>query len=202
MTRSLRIWASRKIRYAEATWKAHGLRGWLSAAGYWLFYRDTYVRLGVDLETWSARAPAAPTVDITRGEGEEPPMRAQGRRCYLVRCGADVAHVSWVILPGDRSRFLALGRGDVEITDSHTTPPYRNRGMYTQVLVRILTEMKTEGFRTAYAHVVLGNEGSFRAMRAAGFRPRAVVRARRLLGVYWTNRARRRGPRRPWAARR
>jgi hypothetical protein len=69
-TRSPRIWASRKIRYAGATWKTHGLRGWISAVRYWLFYRDTYVRLGLDLDTWSARAPAGPTIDITRGDGE------------------------------------------------------------------------------------------------------------------------------------
>ena len=181
--RSLRIWASRKIRYAGATWKTHGLRGWISAVRYWLLYRDTYVRLGLDLDTWSARAPVGPAIDITRGDGEEPPIRDPGRRCYLVHCGGDVAHISWVIFPGDRSRFLALGRGDVEITDSHTTRPYRNRGIYKQVLARILAEMKSEGFRTAYAHVVLRNESSLRAMRAAGFRDRAVVTTRRLLGV-------------------
>jgi RimJ/RimL family protein N-acetyltransferase len=138
-------------------------------------------------------------------------MRDPSRRCYLVRCGGDVAHISWVIFPGDRSRFLALGRGDVEITDSHTTRPYRNRGIYKQVLARILADMKSEGFRTAYAHVVLGNESSLRAMRAAGFRDRAVVTTRRLLGVYWTRStgiARRtvplpRGLRgQPWAVRR
>ena len=40
-TRSLRIWASRKVRHAGATWKTHGLPGWISAVGYWLLYRDT-----------------------------------------------------------------------------------------------------------------------------------------------------------------
>ena len=194
------VWATRKLRAADAVWRAHGLRGMRSAARHWLFSRGTYVRLGLDLETRPAATMARGGIEISRGDGEALPvagrgwhrlpvefqLRVPGRRFYLVRCDGEVAHVSWVLFPGDRSRFLALGRGDVEITDSHTVTAFRSRGIYTLVLSRILEDMKREGFRTAYAHVLLGNESSRRAMRAAGFRPLAAVSVTRLAGIYRT----------------
>lgn len=200
MVRALPVWAIRKLRGADAVWRRHGLRGLLSAARHWLVYRGTYVRLGLDLDTWPAGTMARERIDISRGDGDALPvgsdawrrlpiefqLRVPGRRYYLVRCDGEVAHISWVLFPGDRSRFLALGGGDVEITDSHTATPFRSRGVYKRVLSRILEDMKREGFRTAYAHVLLDNESSRRAMRAVGFRPLAVVSARRLAGVYWT----------------
>lgn len=191
---------SRKLGTAAVVWNARGLRGLLAAARCWLRFRETYVRLAVDLETWSAPAPAGPAIDVTRGDGAALPatsdtrdplpvefhVRVRGRRHYLGRVDGHVAHITWVFFPGDPSRFLALGRGQVEITDSHTTRAYRNRGIYQGVLHRILGDMRAEGFRTAYTHVAVGNASSLRAMHATGFQPVAVVTARRLLGVYWT----------------
>lgn len=199
--RSLKAWAVRKIRTAAATGRIHGVRGLLSAAAHCLYYRDRYVRLGLDLATWSATPAAGQPIQIIRGDGAELPVgsdgwppgamefqvRYPGRRFYLVRCGGDVTHISWVVFPGDRTRFLALAPGEIEITDSHTVAPYRGRGLYQRVLATILVDMKHEGFRTAYAHVRFGNESSLRAMRAMRFRWCDVVRARRLFGVYWTS---------------
>ena len=105
-------------------------------------------------------------------------------RSYTVWTGDELAHVSWVAGPGEKSSLPGwpVPPKSCEIRASYTFPAYRGRGICVAVLREIVHDLAREGLTLAFAHVRPDNEPSLRAFAKVGFRVTGAWRVRCRLG--------------------
>lgn len=175
-----------------------GLPGVMGAASAWMRHSEEYLRVRVDLAHHPAAAAATSSFAITSGWGTElgallagsGPLplefcgRAPHRRFFLAVAGGVPAHITWALLPGDKSHFMSLTTGQAEITDSHTLSPFRGRGIYGAVLPVFLAELTARGITSVFGHVLPQNHPSRDALHRAGFRTMSRVTLHRRFGRY------------------
>ena len=173
-----------------------GVPGAMGAARAWMRHSEEYLRVRVDLAHYVPAAAAATSFAITSGWGTElgaalvgaGPLplefcgRAPHRRFFLVMEGGVPAHITWALLPGDKSHFMSLTTGQAEITDSHTLSPFRGRGIFGAVLRVFLTELTARGMTSCFGHVLPQNHPSRDALHRAGFRVMTRVTLHRRFG--------------------
>jgi hypothetical protein len=174
-----------------------GLPGVLDAAGAWMRHSEDYLRVRVDLTHYApAAAAATSSFAITSGWGTELGARLAGtgplplefcgraphRRFFLVMEGGVPAHITWALLPGDKSHFMSLTTGQAEITDCHTLAPFRGRGIFGAVLRVFLTDLTARGITSVFGHVLPQNHPSRDALHRAGFRLMSRVTLQRRFG--------------------
>lgn len=92
---------------------------------------------------------------------------------YVVRLGAAIAHVSW-LLPSsavvrDPPVLLELREDEAEITGCETIPAFRGRGLYPYAIRRIVEVARSRGVRHVYMKTRDTNESSQRGILKAGF---------------------------------
>ena len=174
-----------------------GAPGVMGAASAWVRHSDEYLRVRRDLAHYAPTAAAAgASFAIKTGWGSELgtvlaggnslPLefcgRAPHRRFFLVMEGGVPAHITWALLPGDKSHFMSLTTGQAEITDSHTLSPFRGRGIFGAVLRVFLTELTARGMTSCFGHVLPQNHPSRDALHRAGFRVMTRVTLHRRFG--------------------
>lgn len=114
------------------------------------------------------------------------------RECYAAFVDGHLAHQSWlrrdVLLP---CRF-GFSRSTPVIGDSRTEEAYRGRGIYPQVLARILADRRlsgtTEAMPATFILVAPDNDASVRGIERAGFRRTARLQGWRIGGLIWCKR--------------
>jgi hypothetical protein len=176
-----------------------GLPGVLGAAKNWVGQSDEYLRVRVDLTHRVGAATAATSsFAITSGWGSElGPLltgtnslplefcgRAPHRRFFLAVADGVPAHITWALLPGDKSHFMSLGAGQAEITDSHTLSAFRGRRIFGAVLRVFLTELGALGITSVFGHVIPQNHPSLANLQRAGFGVVGRVALHRRFGRY------------------
>ncbi len=179
-----------------------GLPGVAGAARNWVHQTDEYLRVRMDLgqQSLDASTPGS-SLGIATGWGSELPALLAGvpslplefcgrtphRRFVLVMADGMPAHITWAFLPGDKSHFMALTAGQAEITDSHTLPRFRGRGIYGAVLRVTLAELASLGITTAFAHIRPHNRPSLATFDRAGFSVVSHLAVHRRFGRYTVN---------------
>jgi len=115
-----------------------------------------------------------------------------GRRCYAAWVEGQLAAYGWVSFDeefiGELSLRLRLLPGEAYIWDCATLPAFRQRRLYSALLVYILGALRAEPLCRVWIGADLDNEASQRGIARAGFRPvadlvMARVSARRLVWV-------------------
>jgi hypothetical protein len=135
----------------------------------------TFRRSGQESIEPLAQAVAAETtsaiLSIVRTELDQ--RLATGRRCYTAWVGNQPAAYGWVSLVdeevGELGLHLVLQPGEIYIWDCYTFPAYRQKRLYSALLVFILQKLKTEGFHRAWIGADLANTPSQRGIDRAGF---------------------------------
>ena len=96
-----------------------------------------------------------------------------GRRCYAGWVENKIVTYGWVSLDeefvGELNLRLRLLEGEAYIWDCATLPAYRQRHLYSALLVHILSELKAERLRRAWIGADLDNIASQRGIARAGF---------------------------------
>ena len=96
-----------------------------------------------------------------------------GSRCTGLFLNGDFVNLAWItsgyleLIPGER----VYEDGCKAIFDCYTLPEFRSRGIYTDSLVRLLVQMRSEGAKSCLIAVEEGNLASIKAIERAGFVP-------------------------------
>lgn len=93
----------------------------------------------------------------------------------------EIIHSSSVM--GRSLKFPFMGDGDIHIGPCITSPDYRGRGIYKQVL-RFINGEKQESCQRAYMLVSEGNLPSIKGIEASGFRQIGTVEKSKILKIY------------------
>ena len=110
-----------------------------------------------------------------------------GRRCYAAWVEGKLAAYGWVSpdeeLIGELSLRIKLVPGEAYIWDCATLPEFRNRRLYSALLVHIIGELWSDGLCRAWIGTDLDNEASQRGISNAGFHHVADLVVSRVLAM-------------------
>ncbi len=110
-----------------------------------------------------------------------------GKRCYAAWAGDRIAAYGWVSYReeyvGEFNVRVRLLPGEAYIWDCLTAPEYRQKGLYSALLVFILQELQSEGLCRAWIGADLDNVPSQRGIERAGFRRVADMVLERVLAL-------------------
>ena len=97
-----------------------------------------------------------------------------GRRCYTAWVDGQLAAYGWVSLDeeliGELSLRIKLVPGEAYIWDCATLPAYRQKRLYSALLVYIVEELRLEGLCRVWIGADQDNDPSQRGIANAGFR--------------------------------
>jgi ribosomal protein S18 acetylase RimI-like enzyme len=110
-----------------------------------------------------------------------------GRRCYGAWVEGRLAAYGWVSFNqewvGELRLELQLQPGEAYIWDCATLPEFRQRGLYSALLVYIVGELREENISRFWIGADLENLPSQKGIARAGFRPVAHLVIERQLGM-------------------
>jgi ribosomal protein S18 acetylase RimI-like enzyme len=110
-----------------------------------------------------------------------------GRRCYAAWVEDEIAAYGWVSLDeefiGELKLRLKLLEGEAYIWDCATLPEFRQRHLYSALLVHILRELQAEGLCRVWIGADLENIASQRGIARAGFHHIADLVVDRVLAL-------------------
>jgi hypothetical protein len=108
-----------------------------------------------------------------------------GRRCYAAWLGDQLAAYGWVSFNeehiGELNLRLTLLPGEAYIWDCVTLPAFRQKYLYSALLVYILGELRSESLCLVWIGADLDNVASQRGIAHAGFRQVADLLIARVL---------------------
>ena len=139
-------------------------------------------------ELASALASAAPSLPLT----EITKRLESGRQCYAAWVEGQVAAYGWVSFEhediGELNLRIELLKGEAYIWDCATLPAFREKLLYSMLLIYILGELRAQNLCRAWIGADLDNLASQKGMARAGFQHVADlvierVRARRQVWV-------------------
>jgi RimJ/RimL family protein N-acetyltransferase len=117
------------------------------------------------------------------------------RLAYVVFCGSEIVHESWVHLNALMPSQYGFDSGLPVIGQCFTKRPYRGNGIYPYALTYILKDLKNRHITDrAYTLVSRTNNASIRGIEKAGFQRLAHLKGTRLLGLYIANKSVERWP--------
>ena len=198
--RTLGVRTSRAIATAIATLRHRGWQDFGRLAIFYLRSEHRFVRYRLDLARWQRRSQLPSEFTVRRGSITEledfrralsPGSggfdfyvdRTEGARWfYLGRWQGEIAHVAWIFTDRERTPYMRLPPGAVEIRRVYTPDAFRGKRLFTFALDEVLDDLRREGVRTAYAHVLPANRASSRAFLAVGFLPIGTVSVRKTVG--------------------
>ncbi len=124
------------------------------------------------------------------GPGAEVEIRRRierGRRCYAAWVGGRLAAYGWVSFDeefiGELRLELELRPGEAYIWDCVTLPEFRQKHLYSALLVYIVGELRREPFCRIWIGANLDNLASQKGISRAGFRPVAHLVISRVLAM-------------------
>lgn len=98
-----------------------------------------------------------------------------GRRCYAAWVEGDLAAYGWVSFDeefiGELRLHLRLVPGEAYVWDCATLPAFRQRRLYSALLVYIVEALRAEPLCRVWIGADLDNVASQRGIARAGFRP-------------------------------
>lgn len=148
-------------------------------------------KLAASVTCEEARPEAAATLAQAMGLAESGEIRrrfAAGSRCFVARdVGGAIASYGWVSRGeeriGELERSFRLPPDEAYIWDCATLPPFRQRGVYTALLVAMVSALWGEDVRRIWIGASRDNRPSLRGFARAGFQPVASVTFVRALGL-------------------
>lgn len=192
----------RAIERVREQWRSAGVRGLARMARENVYWRASFVRFYLSLPDWIPPMVAPPELEIHQGTlGELEAIRRREAshsglplefradlihgfdRFYLGSWNGDLAHIAWVLMAPKRSAFMSFGPGQAEITFSYTLGQHRGRQIYTHCTSAILSDLKRQGVREVFGHVLVGNDPSQRGMLRVGYTTIGMVTWWRFLGA-------------------
>ncbi len=94
---------------------------------------------------------------------------------FLALCDGQVAAIHWLVFPGQRSRFLDMRPGDVELNYNTVLPEFRGRRLAQYLMAYLVDWARDAGHTRMFGVVHAANIAQFKPMLDLGFRPVEVV---------------------------
>jgi GNAT superfamily N-acetyltransferase len=118
-----------------------------------------------------------------------------GRRCFILKVGAQVASYGWVTCGvecvGELERYFYLYNDEAYIWDCGTAPAWRGQRLFSALLSQIVYQLHAREVKRFWIGASQQNEPSVRAFANAGFRRVIDVTYRRFfrLTLLWLYRS-------------
>jgi GNAT superfamily N-acetyltransferase len=149
---------------------------------------------GLEIAVWDS--PEAPAWAGSWWRREAAERLREGQACAVARHGGHVVAYCWLAVTpvpvAEIDRVVVPGAEEVYLYDAFTIPEWRGRGLFTTLLLELLTYMRRRGRKRALIFVLARNEASRRAIERGGFRLFQTVSRVELLGLRFV------WPRGPW----
>jgi GNAT superfamily N-acetyltransferase len=94
---------------------------------------------------------------------------------FLAFSGGEMAAIHWLVMPGQRSRFLDMKPGDVELNYNTVLPPFRGKRIAQILMSYLVSWSASQGHQHMFGVVHAANIPQFKQMLDMGFRPVEVV---------------------------
>ncbi len=149
---------------------------------------------GLQFAVWDS--PTAPAWAGAWWHQEAGDRLREGQACAVARHEAEVVAYCWLAVTpvpvAEIDRVVVPGPEEVYLYDAFTVPEWRGRGLFTTLLLDLLTYTRAQGRKRALIFVLARNEASRRAIERGGFRLFQTVSRVELFGLpfLW--------PRGPW----
>jgi ribosomal protein S18 acetylase RimI-like enzyme len=171
--------------------KSRGVLGtarWVAAG----FLRvNHFLVFHIDLRRPFTPAPVDPRLELRAGTLDELVRLRTGREGLPVEFYCDQTHgftapffafwegeiaaIHWLVFPGQRSRFLAMQPGDIELNFIVVLPEFRGHRIAQALMSYMVRWAQDAGFQRIFCVVHGTNIGQFKPMLDMGFRPVEVV---------------------------
>lgn len=103
------------------------------------------------------------------------PAKLEGKdRCFIARVGGDLVHYNWVVTNSVDMDIGATYRLGLSSDEAYTGPAYtgerwRGRGIHVAVLNQMMQSLQRDGYRAAYAHVLVENKSAWKGNLRLGW---------------------------------
>lgn len=94
---------------------------------------------------------------------------------FVAFVDGEIAAIHWLVLPGEHSRFLTLGSGDVELNYNTVLPKFRGRRLAQVLMAEVMQWAQAKGYSRMFGVVHVVNVQQFKPMIDLGFRPVELV---------------------------
>lgn len=120
---------------------------------------------------------------------EEVTARMAWSRCYAGRVEDQLVTMGWVSLVdtwiGEIDTTIRPAAGEAYIWDCRTSPPFRGRGLYRDLLTQIMLDLGRTGVRRVWIATLDRDSPGYRGVQRAGFHRVLRIRHLRLGGLQW-----------------
>lgn len=94
---------------------------------------------------------------------------------YFAFLNDNIAAIHWLVYPGEKSRFLTLKEGDVEINYNTVLKKYRARRIAESLMHFMINACQEEGHKRMFGVVHVSNIPQYKPMLRLGFEPVEVL---------------------------
>ena len=94
---------------------------------------------------------------------------------FVAYVNNEVAAIHWLVLPGEKSRFLDMKEGDVELNYNTVLPEFRGNKLAAPLMAYIIDRCKQEGQRRMFGVVHVDNLPQYKQMIRLGFEPVEIL---------------------------
>lgn len=93
------------------------------------------------------------------------------RTPFVAHVNNEPAAIHWLVAPGEKSRFLDLKTGDVELNYNTVLPDFRGNKLAAPLMAYIIDRCKQDGQRRMFGVVHVDNLPQYKQMIRLGFEP-------------------------------
>lgn len=91
--------------------------------------------------------------------------------CYVAFIGNNPAAIHWLVVPGERSRFLHLKEGDVELNYTVVLPRFRGKRIAEHLMEYIIHDAARNNHKRIFCVAHVSNIPQYKPMLRLGFLP-------------------------------
>jgi len=94
---------------------------------------------------------------------------------YVAEVDGEIAAIHWLVKPGEKSRFLELGAGDLEMNFNTVLPKFRDKRLAELLMAKLISSCSGGDFKRMFGVVHVSNVPQYKQMIRLGFEPVEVV---------------------------
>lgn len=156
-----------------------GYYGFLKVNNFIVFYRDIslpidsrFLREDIEIRNVSLLDLKRIRINYDKLPFEFYCDETQGfQNCYVAFYEGRPAAIHWLVRPGEKSRFLNLEAGDVELNYNVVVPQFRGKRLAETLMAFIISDALKKGMKRIFGVVHVSNIPQYKPMLRLGFTP-------------------------------
>lgn len=94
---------------------------------------------------------------------------------FVAEVEGEIAAIHWLVQPGEKSRFLNLKPGDLELNFNTVLPKFRNKKLAELLMAELISYCSNRKFDRIFGVVHVNNIPQYKQMIRLGFEPVEIV---------------------------